>query len=1057
MTGRQGQLYILHRDDATDTLRVALVNAQTGLCNVLRTKGDSPPGVDSAASVLHGDSWVLFGGIDGENKHNSVFVLDLATSTWSRLAPSGDTPWPREGHAAALLGQRMYVFGGNTMQDGEERYENDLHILDLVSHEWTRVQALGSLPRPRDSHAAAAWGGRLVVIGGDDTHEYLRDVWAYDPADNTWNEVQVANAADFTPRASFTAVATRDGILIFGGASIEMDFFNDCWLLQLGPSSSASATGAKQQLGANEGRWVKLSPKGPPPTPRFVHAATLLGDVMYVTGGTGPGEQVFADLHALQLHGASQPPRQQAQQAQQPQPPVTGQDSSVSPAVSSHDSGPQPLQQAQQAEVAAPAPVLAGQPAQLQLQQQQPPQQSEGPQDSSVKVMPHLVALAARRPPPPAANGGSTPAGASQHTPPPPPPPPQQQQQQQQGAIAGNGGPGGAAETPSTLGGKASRQPSDAAAVGAAGPPADARTGSARAPAGPPKGGPRVTFLTSYNMYQEAMRPIVKAQNPSMESRQAGAIDALIGVMWGKLSDAEKKPYKAQASDHNTSIKHLLPERKKRKAASPSDGPATTKTAKTKPTAAAASAGTAAAAGSSAPSQAPDSSFADMEIARALLEMDVDGQQQGKYNGIAPGAAAAGGASESEKTVSAEPAVGAAANGPRWPPQQQQGQHTQQGQQQQHAQQGQPGGQAAGLLPSVTPVPVGLATIKTNAARTPLSVFPSRGPGATLPGGQPAQPARLAGLAGQAPPFQAGAATLVKGQPAQLPSQPGQPGQGVQMPSQPGAAMLIRGQPGPAGTGALEQYKQMVYQQALNAMQAQARAMQGGQPPAMRPVTAVVPGGASAAAVGDMPTAYQQQAYSARQEQLKQFQQQQQAYQQRQQAHLRQEQLKQLREQLQQHLPQQQPQQQQQQRQDLRPATAAPHDAPPPTSKPAGNGAPATVPPQQQQQQQDRGVSPPQQPLAQSHPASVPGGDAAGPAGAAASSPEVVSLGLYQVQRECVGCKVEGVIDGVFGEGTQGGYTAMVDLNGVKYRAVLTSPYLALQPPQHHLPGGSGK
>lgn len=53
----------------------------------------------------------------------------------------------------------------------------------------------GPAPAPRDSHAAVAWAGRLLVLGGDDARdeaaEFRKDVWAFDPARRAWSEIQV--------------------------------------------------------------------------------------------------------------------------------------------------------------------------------------------------------------------------------------------------------------------------------------------------------------------------------------------------------------------------------------------------------------------------------------------------------------------------------------------------------------------------------------------------------------------------------------------------------------------------------------------------------------------------------------------------------------------------------------------------------------------------------------------------------------------------------------------------------------------------------------------------
>lgn len=46
-------------------------------------------------------------------------MFDLATRTWTELTCIGFIPVPREGHAAALVGDVMYVFGGRGV-DGKD-------------------------------------------------------------------------------------------------------------------------------------------------------------------------------------------------------------------------------------------------------------------------------------------------------------------------------------------------------------------------------------------------------------------------------------------------------------------------------------------------------------------------------------------------------------------------------------------------------------------------------------------------------------------------------------------------------------------------------------------------------------------------------------------------------------------------------------------------------------------------------------------------------------------------------------------------------------------------
>ena len=60
-----------------------------------------------------------FGGTDGEFHYNDTWCYDTSTGTWSDLTCIGFVPLPREGHAAALVDDVMYVFGGRGV-DGKD-------------------------------------------------------------------------------------------------------------------------------------------------------------------------------------------------------------------------------------------------------------------------------------------------------------------------------------------------------------------------------------------------------------------------------------------------------------------------------------------------------------------------------------------------------------------------------------------------------------------------------------------------------------------------------------------------------------------------------------------------------------------------------------------------------------------------------------------------------------------------------------------------------------------------------------------------------------------------
>lgn len=65
------------------------------------------------------NSFPRFGGTDGQYHYNDTWCYDTTSGTWSDLQCIGYIPLPREGHAAALVDDVMYVFGGRGV-DGKD-------------------------------------------------------------------------------------------------------------------------------------------------------------------------------------------------------------------------------------------------------------------------------------------------------------------------------------------------------------------------------------------------------------------------------------------------------------------------------------------------------------------------------------------------------------------------------------------------------------------------------------------------------------------------------------------------------------------------------------------------------------------------------------------------------------------------------------------------------------------------------------------------------------------------------------------------------------------------
>jgi len=79
-----------------------------------------------------------FGGYNGkQHYYDDTWSFDISTRKWTELQCTGSIPSPRGGHAAVLVDDVMYVFGGFTGKIALD----DLYALQLSS-EWFSVPNL---------------------------------------------------------------------------------------------------------------------------------------------------------------------------------------------------------------------------------------------------------------------------------------------------------------------------------------------------------------------------------------------------------------------------------------------------------------------------------------------------------------------------------------------------------------------------------------------------------------------------------------------------------------------------------------------------------------------------------------------------------------------------------------------------------------------------------------------------------------------------------------------------------------------------------------------------
>ncbi|EMD41957.1 hypothetical protein CERSUDRAFT_110507 [Gelatoporia subvermispora B] len=234
----------------------------------------------------------LFGGLVRDTVRNDLYLLSTRDLSATLLQTAGEIPSPRVGHASALVGSVLIVWGGDTKTNGKsqtgDKQDDGLYLLNLVSREWTRVTTSGPAPVGRYGHAVTMVGSKFYMFGGQVDGDFLNDLWAFDlntlRSKATWEPVEPAEGSPRpAQRTGHICVTHGDKIYLFGGTDCQYHY-NDTWVFD-------TITRV----------WSELTCIGFIPSPREGHAASLVDDVIYVFGGRGVDGKDLGDLGAFKI------------------------------------------------------------------------------------------------------------------------------------------------------------------------------------------------------------------------------------------------------------------------------------------------------------------------------------------------------------------------------------------------------------------------------------------------------------------------------------------------------------------------------------------------------------------------------------------------------------------------------------------------------------------------------------------------------------------------------------------------------------------------------------
>ncbi|KAL0845606.1 hypothetical protein Bca101_018852 [Brassica carinata] len=199
-------------------------------CGTLKlvTVNESPsPRLGHTASMVGDCMFVIGGRADPLNILNDVWMLDISKCEWSSQRCIGCEFPPRHRHAAASIGSNVYIFGGLN----QEKVLSSLHLLDTKNLQWKEIEQRGQWPCARHSHDMVAYESQFFMFGGYNGEKVLDDLYSFDVKSCSW-KLEVVSGKWPQARFSHTMFVYKHVIGIIGGCPVSQNC-HDLVLLDL--------------------------------------------------------------------------------------------------------------------------------------------------------------------------------------------------------------------------------------------------------------------------------------------------------------------------------------------------------------------------------------------------------------------------------------------------------------------------------------------------------------------------------------------------------------------------------------------------------------------------------------------------------------------------------------------------------------------------------------------------------------------------------------------------------------------------------------------------------
>ncbi|KAG1690342.1 hypothetical protein DVH05_028222 [Phytophthora capsici] len=159
----------------------------------------------------------MYGGKSVEDEVlGDAWYLSLEDFAWSRLPSSVSLdPGPRIGCSSVVIGECVYVFGG---QDREDKFRSDLWRYNTFDRLWhlCHDDNIGDsqkmVPEQRTHYSMCSDLGNIWILGGiNQTNTILNDMWCFSVASQKWSHIEVNTQAETVDGLSSAALFVRMG------------------------------------------------------------------------------------------------------------------------------------------------------------------------------------------------------------------------------------------------------------------------------------------------------------------------------------------------------------------------------------------------------------------------------------------------------------------------------------------------------------------------------------------------------------------------------------------------------------------------------------------------------------------------------------------------------------------------------------------------------------------------------------------------------------------------------------------------------------------------------